>query len=230
MLIGHIYSTLGPLDEGVIHVGGLPKTPKPPLYHQVLFSPRDLVDEYLRPARCIVNGELITLNPLDKIESIQIGGFTLERFPTDGLRTLLKTIRAKNLIEYTLRWPGHLERMRVLKELGFFKEEYIDLTLKVILPLMHYDSQDISIMKVYGRAGNTVIKFYTYDEGQGGFTSMACMTGFMTALISRLIAKGRVEQGIIPPEYLGMRSEILNYILEELRARGVVIQVSREDI
>ncbi|MEM4646334.1 MAG: saccharopine dehydrogenase NADP-binding domain-containing protein, partial [Zestosphaera sp.] len=71
VLLGHIYSKLGVLDLGVINVGGLPKEPRPPLYHQVLFSPQDLIDEYLRPARCIIDGKLTLKDPLEVIEEVR---------------------------------------------------------------------------------------------------------------------------------------------------------------
>lgn len=224
ILIGHIYSKLGPLDEGIINVGGLPKEPRPPLYHQVLFSPYDLIDEYLRPARCVVEGKVVEVDPLERIESIRIGDFMLERFVSDGLRTLLTTVKAKNMVEYTLRWPGHLERMKILKELGFFKKEFLEHTAKVVLSAMQHEVPDFSVMEVYGRRGDAIMRYYMYDEASGDFTSMSRVTGFMTAIIARLVARGDVAPGVTPPEYLGMNDKIVEYVLNELRKRGVTLE------
>ncbi|MEM2005612.1 MAG: saccharopine dehydrogenase C-terminal domain-containing protein [Zestosphaera sp.] len=224
ILVGHIYNKLGPMDEGVINVGGLPKEPRPPLYHQVLFSPYDLIDEYLRPARCVVEGRVVDVDPLQRIESVRVGNFIFERFISDGLRTLLTTVKARNMAEYTLRWPRHLERMKTLKELGFFRKEFLEHTIKVILPAMQYDSPDFSIMEVYGRKDDVTLGYYMYDEASSGFTSMSRVTGFMTAIITRLVARGNIAPGVIPPEYLGMDDRNLEYVLSELRKRGVTIE------
>lgn len=224
VLLGYIHSKLGVLDEGIINVGGLPKEPRPPLYHQVLFSPQDLIDEYLRPARCIIDGKLALRDPLEVIEEVRIKNFTFERFPTDGLRTLLSTVRAKNLIEYTLRWPGHLTRMKFLKELGLFRSEFIESAMKLVIPAMTYDSPDFSIMEVYGRSGEKEMRFFMYDEYREGFSSMSRATGYVTALITRLVLKNYVEPGINPPEYLGMNDATFRFIVNEVIKRNIVLE------
>ncbi len=224
VLMGHVHNKLGLLDEGVINVGGLPKEPRPPLYHQVLFSPYDLIAEYVRPARCVIDGKLVEADPLQSIEEVSIKGFRFERFLSDGLRTMLTTIKARNLAEYTLRWPGHLERMKILKELGFFQKDFLHHTAKLILPAMQYEVPDFSIMEVYGRREGKELRYFMYDEAAGGFTSMSRATGFMTALIARIVAKKKLEPGVIPPERLGVDETILEYIVSELRRRGVTLE------
>ncbi|MEM4571732.1 MAG: saccharopine dehydrogenase C-terminal domain-containing protein, partial [Zestosphaera sp.] len=153
-----------------------------------------------------------------------IKNFTFERFPTDGLRTLLSTIRAKNLIEYTLRWPGHLTRMKFLKELGFFRSEFIESTMKLVIPAMTYDSPDFSVMDVYGKSGEKEMRFFMYDEYREGFSSMSRVTGYMTALITRLVLKNYVEPGVNPPEYLGMSDHTFNFIVNEIIKRNIVLE------
>jgi len=58
---------------------------------------------------------------------VKVPGFgTMEFFPTDGLRSLLKTYgELKELVEYTLRWPGHLETIRLLGDMGFFDNDFV---------------------------------------------------------------------------------------------------------
>jgi saccharopine dehydrogenase-like NADP-dependent oxidoreductase len=224
ILLGHIYSKLGILDQAIIHVGGLPKRPRPPLYHQVLFSPSSLLNLYIRPARCIKNGKLIKVDPLEKIEKVVLKKFKFERFITDGLNSLLNTIKANNLIEFTVRWPGHLEKMKILKELGFFKKENLDFTSKIILPLMQHDSPDFSIMEVYGRKDKKEIRYFIYDEAQNGFTSMSRVTGFVTAVIARLMLKEKLNYGVIPSEFFGMNIKYFEYIVNEIKKRKITLK------
>ena len=226
VFLGHAYSLLNGLDEGVVWVGGLPRDPKPPLYHAVLFSLRDLIDEYLRPARMVREGSVVAVDPLSEVVEVSLHGFRLEAFPTDGLRTLLKTIKARNLTEWTLRWPGHLSRMRVLKELGFLNKEILDCSLRVLEPLMRLQGKDISIMKVVGRKGEKKASYFLLDEGGRNHTSMAKVTGSTASIITRLVAEGRVEVGLHTPEELGMAEDIYKEIVEGIRSRGIYLEIT----
>ena len=76
------------------------------LAHRVALESRD-------GARAVVS-----LSGVELMDFEPVG--TLEAFYTDGLRTLLRTTRARTLREKTLRYPGHAERMRMLRESGFF--------------------------------------------------------------------------------------------------------------
>ena len=79
-----------------------------------------MIEEYVRPARVIEHGRVVTkpaLSEPELIDSPRVG--TLEAFKTDGLRTLLTTVDIANMKEKTLRYPGHCALMRVLRETGF---------------------------------------------------------------------------------------------------------------
>ena len=106
-------------------VGGLPKNPRPPFNYKAPFSPIDVIEEYTRPARIVINGEKVTkpaLSDIELVEFPQVG--TLEAFNTDGLRTLLDSMpNIPNMVEKTLRYPGHAELIKTLQEIGFFSEE-----------------------------------------------------------------------------------------------------------
>ena len=74
----------------------------------------------MRPARLVEKGKLVIRQALSEVELLEIPGVgTLEAFNTDGLRTLLK-LKIPNMQEKTLRYPGHAERMRMLRHTGFF--------------------------------------------------------------------------------------------------------------
>ena len=87
---------------------------------------------------------------------------TLEAFNTDGLRTLLKTSKVPDMIEKTLRYPGHSESMRMLANIGFFSEEPlqiegmpvrpIDLTARLLIPAWQLDEgdKDLTVLRARG--------------------------------------------------------------------------------
>ncbi|WP_297499502.1 saccharopine dehydrogenase C-terminal domain-containing protein [Thermococcus sp.] len=228
ILMGRIWYELDDMAEGSILVGGLPKEPRPPLYYRITWSPKDLIEEYTRPARVLRNGGVMTVDPLERIKRVKLRGFEFEAFLSDGLRSLLESVRAEKLEEWTLRWPGHLGKMKVLRELGFFKPEHVDKTLEVITPLMTYEGPDFTIMKVSGRGiingKPREISYLLYDEEQDGFTSMARVTGFTASIIARLVAEQNCIYGVIPPEILGMRIDTHTRIMEELADRGISVE------
>lgn len=230
ILLGRIYQELDKLEEGIIRVGGLPKEPRPPLYYKITWSPYDLIEEYTRKARMIRDGMLVEVDPLEEIGEVVLDHFEFEEFPSDGLRTALRSIKATTLEERTLRWKGHLEKMKLLRELGFFRRENIDFTLRVIAPLMMYEGKDFSIMQVYGRGKREgsieEIEYIMYDEARE-FSSMARVTGFTAAAIVRLAAEKECTVGVVPPELIGMRKDAFEFVIGELKKRGIKFEESR---
>jgi len=102
-------------------VGGLPEKRTWPYQYKAPFSPIDVLEEYTRPARYKENNCVVTRQALtdpEYVEFKEIG--TLESFNSDGLRTLLKTIEIPDMKEKTLRYPGHIQIMQILRETGFF--------------------------------------------------------------------------------------------------------------
>ncbi|ASJ00728.1 saccharopine dehydrogenase family protein [Thermococcus gorgonarius] len=228
ILMGRLWAELDTLEEGLIYVGGLPKHPRPPLYYRITWSPKDLIEEYVRKARVTRNGEILEIDPLSEVRKVRIKNMEFEAFPSDGLRSLLWSVRAKKLEEWTLRWPGHLEKIKVLRELGFFEEKNLDFTLNVIAPLMTYESPDFSIMEVLARGilngKMTTGRYLVYDEEKDGLSSMSRLTGFTASSVARIVSESSCIYGVIPPEMLGMRIDTFNRILEDLKDRGVMIE------
>src|SRR5688572_4375380 len=81
------------IDSFECYVGGLPVERKPPFQYKAPFSPVDVIQEYIRPARLVENGQVVVKPPMSDIETLsfeEIGD--LEAFNTDGLRSLIYTM------------------------------------------------------------------------------------------------------------------------------------------
>ena len=79
---------------------------------------------------------LVTRPALSDPELIDFPGIgTLEAFNTDGLRTLAKTVGAPNMKEKTLRYPGHIDKMRLLRDCGFFGEDPVQVAGGAVRPV-----------------------------------------------------------------------------------------------
>jgi saccharopine dehydrogenase-like NADP-dependent oxidoreductase len=250
MIIGHCDAKLDVTENVVFYVGGLPKERRWPYEYKACFAPSDVVEEYTRPSRLVEQGQVVVRPALSDPELIdfpRIG--TLEAFNTDGLRSLIHTIKCPNMKEKTLRYPGHIALMRVLRETGFFQKEEIevrgvrvrplDVTSKLLFPMWELEpgKEDFTVLRVTveGRKNGKNIRhtYDLYDEAdlKTGDTSMARTTGFPCAIVGRMLLEGRFAgPGVFPPELLGREAGILDHVTRELAARGVNLTGREEEI
>jgi len=250
ILVGYLESYFDQLDNALIYVGGLPKKREWPYEYKAVFSPVDVLEEYTRPSRIIENGKLVVKEALSEPELLNFAPIgTLEAFNSDGLRTLSKTIKATNLKEKTLRYPGHIEIMKILRETGFFDQEEkqiagvnirpIDFTSSLLFPKWELKpgENDFTIMQVYGEGIKDGVKenisFDLYDEFDPitGIHSMARTTGYTaTSALRMLINNVYTQKGLTLPEYLGRDEKCVVYLLDELKARGINYVKSKQNI
>lgn len=242
LLAAHARQKLDEAMSILIYVGGLPEYREWPYEYKAVFSPADVIEEYVRPARYIENGRMVIRPALSDPERMNfpvVG--TLEAFNTDGLRTLARTLDVPNMKEKTLRYPGHIEKMAVLRETGFFDGQEIeikgvrikpvDFTAKLLFPKwkLHEGEVDITVMKIIvegKKRGRTVT--YTYDlfdryDEATGIHSMARTTGYTATVAARMIARGLyARKGISVPEFIGQVPECVRFMLAGLKERGIV--------
>lgn len=226
-------------------VGGLPKVRIWPFEYKAPFSPIDVIEEYTRPARYVENGNIVVRPALSDPELIEFKNVgTLEAFNTDGLRTLIKTINCPNMKEKTLRYPGHINFIKALRDIGFFSKTPIkmgdaniiplEFTSKLIFPhwKLKEDEQEFTVMRVIieGINFNDQKELITYDlfdsfDSKTQTSSMARTTGYTCCAAVRLITQGIFnDKGICPPEYIGKNQNCYEFILEDLKKYGVIYE------
>ncbi|MFC1730695.1 saccharopine dehydrogenase family protein [candidate division KSB1 bacterium] len=248
LLTGYADHMLDSTETVKIYVGGLPKIREWPYEYKAVFSPADVIEEYTRPARYIENNRLVIKPALSEPELMDFPGVgTLEAFNSDGLRSLATTIKAPDMIEKTLRYKGHIEKMLLLKETGFFSKEPIELNGVEIIPLeltskllfskwqLKEGDEDITVMKIIveGKKNNKKIR-YTWDlydtyDAQTKTHSMARTTGYAATAAVRLITSGLYSQkGVSPPEYIGKYHECVKFMLDDLKKRNVIYKETVE--
>ena len=242
LLAGYVNNVLDKMDSILIYVGGLPVVREYPFEYKAGFSPIDVIEEYTRPARYVENGKIVIRPALSDPEYInfpEVG--TLEAFNSDGLRTLAVTMKAPNMKEKTLRYPGHIEKMQMLREAGFFSKDDIDingmkikpidLTTKLLFPMWELKPRDkeFTVMKVIIEGLKNKKKYrYTYNlldrhNEKTNVHSMARTTGYTATMVLRMLAKGLFDKkGICPPEYIGQKADCVDFVLTGLKERGIV--------
>jgi saccharopine dehydrogenase-like NADP-dependent oxidoreductase len=243
ILVGNAIRGFDHVDSVHIMVGGIPEKPIPPLEYVITWSPESLIDEYTRKARIVRDGKRVDAEVLSELESIDFPGVgRLEAFLTDGLRTLLDTLKdVPDMWEKTLRYPGHAAKISTLKDLGFFEEEKVTfenlrfsprrLTVKLLTDkLVRPDICDIVAMRVdvtgvkNGKRSSHVYHLLDRCDTKSGITAMARTTAYPASIVAKLLAeKAFKTTGVIPPEKLGMDDEVFRRFFSELRARGITI-------
>ena len=199
MLLAHAQRELGFLNKATIHVGGNPTEPDEEWSYMAPFSPSDVIEEYTRPARILRNQTVVEVPALTERHQIEVEGTDgMEAFLTDGLRSVLDTINAKNMAEYTVRWPQHIDRW--IAE-GHSTPE------KDLLKAWKFDPSrnEFTWMKVYCENQQDSKQWIVADYGKDGDGSMARTTGLVTyALASRFATIGTeacgLTTGVHPPE------------------------------
>jgi saccharopine dehydrogenase-like NADP-dependent oxidoreductase len=248
LIVGYCVAQLDRAEWIEYYVGGLPKPRIWPYQYRATFAPLDVIEEYTRPARMVEEDRFVVKPALSEPELIDFGPVgELEAFNTDGLRTLLRTIRAPHLKEKTLRYPGHRDLMLVLRESGFFDKRKIDgvgispleLTSRLIFPLWQRppEEDEFTVLRVIveGRKDGRRRR-YTYDlyaelDRETGETSMARTTGYTCTTIARMLARGELRQtGVLAPEQLGAIDGVLTHVAEALKERRISINERIEEI
>lgn len=223
-------------------VGGLPFKREWPLEYKSSWSPIDCIEEYTRPARFRVEGQEVTRPALSDLEPVTLEpAGLLEAWNSDGLRSLLRSFPdIPNMVEKTLRYPGTVEYLKVLRELGFFSTAALevngqqvrplDLTAALLFPRFRLEpgEGEFTVMQVTieGQEGERQVGYRydlydTYDQATDT-TSMARTTGYTCTGAARLILEGMLDvPGVIPPEKVATGEENFRFLLHHLEKRGV---------
>lgn len=242
IILGH-YNEKMKLSDFECLVGGLPKKKKWPFSYKAPFSPIDVIEEYTRPARYVENGVEVVREPLTDCDYVEFEGVgTLESFNSDGLRSIIYTMpHIPNMKEKTLRYPGHVEYIRVLKESGFFSEKKVhidglnisplDFTSKILIKEWKLDKEEeeLTVMRVSLKGENSLgqqeeVVYNLHDEynKETKTSSMARTTGYTATAAANLFLEGLFsEKGVFPPELISKEDRIFNYFLTYLKERNI---------
>lgn len=242
IILGH-YNEIMKLTDFECLVGGLPKEKKWPFCYKAPFSPIDVIEEYTRPARYVENGfEVVreALTDCDYVDFDKVG--TLESFNSDGLRSIIHTMpHIPNMKEKTLRYPGHVEYIRVLKESGFFSESSIEVNGTQVSPLdftskilfnewkLGPHEEEITVMRITLKGENSKgqieeVTYNLHDEycQNTKTSSMSRTTGYTATAAANMFLEGLFsEKGVFPPELVGKHETCFNYFLNYLKERNI---------
>jgi lysine 6-dehydrogenase len=245
------HSTVMKMEEMEYMVGGLPKERSLPFEYKAPFSPCDVIEEYTRPARFVENGKMVVRPAMSDAEYVHFNNIgTLEAFNTDGLRSLIKTMKQiPSMKEKTLRYPGHINLIRALSVSGFLSREAITVSETRVVPLeftsrilfdawkLGAEEPEFTVMRIIIRGTENgiarEITYELYDEYDPveKLSSMARTTGFTATGTAEMILNGKFnEKGLFPPELVGKEPGCFDFILSYLKERNVIYRMTARDI
>lgn len=241
-----IIDQMDSVDILKLRVGGLPIDPKPPLNYQIVFSPYGLINEYIEDAIVLDHGKITEKKSMTEIETITFPEpfGDMEAFLTSGgCSTLPYTYKNKiGYLDYkTIRYLGHCEKFKTLLDLGFAKEEKIqvgdqqvaprDLLASLLLEKLPINGKDVVLVKILSKGmkdGKNLSFDYTiidyYDE-ENDITSMMRTTAYPISITAQMLEDGAISRrGVFCPE------EIVpcTVFFEELKKRDIQIKKERK--
>jgi saccharopine dehydrogenase-like NADP-dependent oxidoreductase len=148
------------------------------------------------------------------------------------------------MIEKTLRYPGCIEYLKVLRSIGFFSQEEIDvkgvkikpidLTAKLVFPQwkLKPGEEEFTIMRIRIEGEeNGEAKKYEYNlldrtDTSTQTLSMARTTGYTCTAVANLVAANKfARKGICPAEFVGEEESNFRFVMDYLKDRDVLYKV-----
>jgi len=242
-LIMYVLSQFDECNSVKSYGAGLVQNPTPPWNFALSFHVNGLTNEYYGKSLGLHDGELAEFNcfserefldfpkPIGKLEAAVTSG---------GLSTLPISLKGKvhNLINKTLRYPGHWDRFEAFSDLGLFSTEPVEFEDRTIVPRDFYhfllepritvpNLKDIGIIRIIaegiqnGKRKEIDLLVEDYFDEQTGLTAMQRLTGWHASMAAILAVNGQIERGALPVESAFPGELVYN----EMKNRGIKITV-----
>jgi lysine 6-dehydrogenase len=235
-------SQLDKVDTIKIYTGGLPLHPTGPLGYVVLWSLEDVWEMYTRPSIIVEGGRARETEPMSGLEYLNVRGIgRLEAFYSDGLSTLVKTLKGVNVMwEKTLRYPGHAQKVKTLMDCGMLQTQPIghgiEMTPRQVLNTVlgpklvsKKGEKDVTVGLVEaigttdGAVASEKYELIDHSDDRNGINSIARTTAYVASIAAQMIASERIsERGFVPPE-LAFGQDCFESFMDELRERRIKI-------
>jgi lysine 6-dehydrogenase len=227
-------------DSVKIYVGGLPQHPEPPLNYHIVYSLEGAIDYYTTPSLILRGGALTRVEALSEVEAVEFAPpvGTLEAFHTGGGISVMPLAWQGRIgtMEYkTLRYPGHAEIMRAIRELGLLGTRPVKVGRQTIVPreafiavvsprLTKPRARDLVALRVEvrGRSGRCAAweLIDWYDETRG-VSAMMRTTGYSLSITGIMQVEGQVlAHGVHTPD----EAVPFDAYVRELGRRGIEVR------
>lgn len=213
LIIGAESKVLGKINSIEIKAGTL--APARSHFFPVTWNIQDLIAGHLLPATIIQNGKKKKLPPFSGYQKEllkEVGEF--ETYIAEGLSTLPKTIKAKNMVYRVIRPVGFMDFFLYLKNHNllddFSKGEF-----------EKEDNTTLLLITITGRSKTVHWGVMSSAKKNEKLNSMQKITGLVPALIFQLFLEGKIkEKGIVLMEDIANIKEMVRMV----KQKGIVIK------
>jgi lysine 6-dehydrogenase len=235
-------------QEVQIRCGGLPQVPKPPLGYRLSFNLDGLLNNYFGNAYALRDGRVTEIESFTDLETIEfpppLG--KCEAFVTAGATSTCPWSfegKVKTYEYKTVRYPGHYEKIKLLRDLGLLDTTPLNLEgitttpravfCKIVGPRIAFpQDKDLVVLRVACRGIQnhrpieTVMDLLEFFDDETGFSAMERMTGFSASIIAIMMARKEIKiSGAIPLE----KAVSGKAFVAELTRRGIKVQEKRKE-
>jgi lysine 6-dehydrogenase len=226
-----------------IRCGGLPRAPKPPLGYRLAFNLEGMLNNYFGKAYVLRNSQVTEIESFTELEEIRfpkpLG--ICEAFVTAGATSTCPWTFEGRLESYdykTVRYPGHYEKISLLRDLGLLDRRPVsikgasvvprDLFVKVVGDKIAFpEDRDLVVLRVICRGrknkspAELVLDMLEFHDPATGFSAMERTTGFSTGIVAAMLARGEIkEKGVVPLE----TAVPAGPFVKELSRRGMAVK------
>ncbi|MCE4610988.1 MAG: NAD-binding protein [Desulfurococcales archaeon] len=217
----------------LVAAGSVSLDPEAPLGHAATWNVWDFLREYMEPGVVVVDGRVAMVDPLDPESWIELewpGVGRLECFVGGGLKRFLakKAPKLRRGLECSVRRPGHLKAMKLLRDLGLLSDAPVKASgcpvrpLDLLARLLERKSggyKDLALVYVEYRGPGGRDSWLLSMEWSEGWSATSQLVGGMQATFTELVINGLLDDinGVVYPEDLasiGLESKVLSLAAE----------------
>lgn len=235
------------LDEAkhvYVRCGELPQNRELPLGYLRLFALEGLTNKYFGKASVLRNGQVTEIDTFEELEEFELPApiGNVEAFVTSGGTSTCPTTFEGQLLSYdykTIRYPGHYEKMRLFKDLGFIDLEPIDVVGHSIRPRDFFHSimrrawerpneRDLLVLRVdvEGTKDGRPVRHRSlvidkYDD-KTGFSATERTTAYSAAIVTAMQARDGTPKGAVVLE----KAVDADDFVRELGKRDIPLETS----
>lgn len=222
IIANHLMRGFPEIHTVKMRVGALPMNSSNALHYSLTWSTDGLINEYGNLCNGIINGESLTLLPLEGLEQVEIDGLVYEAFNTSGgIGSLADTYsgKVKNLSYKTLRYPGHCSKIKFLMNDLKLNEDRETLR-RIFENAIPKTLQDVVLVyvSVTGKKDGTLIeenyvkKFYSEEIGGRLWSAIQLTTASgICAALDLVLENPQKYKGFVKQEQISFDDLTQNY-------------------
>jgi len=172
----------------------------------------DLIEGHQLEVTLIKNGKKIKASSFSDYRKEKIEKIDAENYLAEGLCSLIDTLKVKNMSYRVVRNFGFSSFFKYLESFGFFNDQNIDFTKK-ILESKKQDNLTLGEIRIKTAKKQILWKMKAFSKKNEKLNSMQKITAIFPVALARELLKGNISQkGLIFPEQLGENEKLFQIV------------------